>query len=152
MPESPPVLEELSRSECLRLIEGGGVGRVGINVEALPVVLPVDFALLHGDIVVRTVPGTKLNAALAGAVVAFQTDFSDKTSGGAWSVLVRGVARQLTTHEDLAAANTLGLRSWAVDAKEDCFVRIESTIVTGRRVRRACSMPRCQSDRLSGRG
>ena len=48
-------------------------------------------------IVVRTVPGTKLNAALAGAVVAFQTDFSDMSTGDAWSVLVRGFAHELTT-------------------------------------------------------
>jgi nitroimidazol reductase NimA-like FMN-containing flavoprotein (pyridoxamine 5'-phosphate oxidase superfamily) len=125
MPDSPPVLEELTRSECLKLVEGGGVGRVGINVEALPAILPVDFGILDQDIVVRTVPGTRLDAALTGAVVAFQADFTDRSSGDAWSVLVRGVAHKLTTREDLCAAKTLGLRSWAIDDKEDCFVRIK---------------------------
>jgi nitroimidazol reductase NimA-like FMN-containing flavoprotein (pyridoxamine 5'-phosphate oxidase superfamily) len=131
------VLEELTPSQCLGLIAAGGLGRVGINVEALPVILPVDFALLDDDIVVRTVPGTKLNAALAGAVVAFQTDFSDMSTGDAWSVLVRGVAQELTTNDDLREAHQLGLRSWSDDGSDDRFVRIESRIVTGRRLRSA---------------
>ena len=131
------VLEELTPSQCLALIAAGGLGRVGINVEALPVILPVDFALLDNDIVVRTVPGTKLNAALAGAVVAFQTDFSDTSTGNAWSVLVRGMAHELTNQDDLVEAHQLGLRSWSDDSSNDRFVRIESRIVTGRRLRSA---------------
>ena len=131
------VLEELTPTQCLGLIAAGGLGRVGINVEALPVILPVDFALLDDDVVVRTVPGTKLNAALAGAVVAFQTDFSDTITGDGWSVLVRGFAHELTNHDDLREAHQLGLRSWADDGSDDRFVRIESRIVTGRRLRSA---------------
>src|SRR5438309_310145 len=66
MANGRPLLEELTASQCLRLIAAGGLGRVGINVDALPVILPVDFAVLADDVVVRTVPGIKLNAARAG--------------------------------------------------------------------------------------
>jgi uncharacterized protein len=110
---------------------------VGISVEALPIILPVDYGLLDLDIVVRTVPGTKLNAALADAVVAFQTDFSDTTIEEGWSVLVRGFARELTSHDEIREAHKLGLCSWSDDGSDDRFVRIESRIVTGRRLRSA---------------
>ena len=49
--------------------------------QALPAALPVNFALLDGEIVFRTATGSKLAAALAKAVVAFQADDIDPNSG-----------------------------------------------------------------------
>ncbi|MGZ4140125.1 MAG: pyridoxamine 5'-phosphate oxidase family protein, partial [Actinomycetota bacterium] len=56
-------LRELSREECLELLAGAVVGRLGVSIRALPTILPVNFAVLRDRIVVRTVPGTKLDAA-----------------------------------------------------------------------------------------
>ena len=61
-------LELLSPEECEQLLAQQSIGRVGISMGALPVVLPVNYAMLDGDVVIRTGAGTKLDAALSGQV------------------------------------------------------------------------------------
>jgi len=90
-------LEVLSRSECLRLLATTPVGRVALSIGALPVVLPVNFALDGESVVFRTGPGSKLEAATRQAVVAFQADHVDLADETGWSVLLTGVARPSTT-------------------------------------------------------
>ena len=110
------------------------VGRIGVSVRALPVILPVNFVLVGESIVFRTIPGTKLDAATANAVVAFQVDSyaPDGTSG--WSVLVQGVSSEITDPEDLLALADIPLRAWAFDDRiATRFVRIESSFISGRR-------------------
>ena len=133
--ETERAIEVLAPAECLRLLASVPVGRVGVTIDALPAVLPVNFVVSDGAIVFRTVPGTKLDAATAGAVVAFEADsYGTAPSTGGWSVLVRGVAHELTETSALAKAGTLPLESWAWDGGADRFVRIEPTVLTGRRV------------------
>jgi len=128
-------IEVLAPAECLRLLASVPVGRVGVTIDALPAVLPVNFVVSGGAIVFRTVPGTKLDAATAGAVVAFEADsYGPVPSTGGWSVLVRGVAHELTETGALAKVGALPLESWAWDGGADRFVRIAPTVLTGRRV------------------
>jgi len=101
--------------------------------QALPAALPVNFALLDGEIVFRTATGSKLAAALAKAVVAFQADDIDPAFETGWSVLVQGWATLLSRPDDLARAHTLALRPWAPGERWH-FVRISSEVVTGRRL------------------
>ncbi len=126
---------ELGPEHCLELLGSVRVGRVGVTIDALPAVLPVNFALWNGAIVFRTVPGTKLDAAAAGAVVAFEADAYVSPSGrDAWSVLVRGIAREVTDPAELAQLLELPLDSWAWDGTADRYVCIEPTVITGRRI------------------
>ena len=128
-------IQELTPEECLTLLATVPVGRVGVTIDALPAVLPVNFVLSEGAVVFRTVPGTKLDAATSNAVVAFEADaYGPPGEPGGWSVLVRGVACELTGPDELEAARRLPLESWAWDGSADRFVKIEATIVTGRRV------------------
>jgi uncharacterized protein len=128
-------IEELSVVECMQLLATVPVGRVGITIDALPAVLPVNFVIHKGAVVFRTVPGTKLDAATAGTVVAFEADgYGLASHPQGWSVLVRGVAREVTDPGELDAARRLPLDSWAWDGGADRFVNIEPTLVTGRRV------------------
>lgn len=69
-----PTFEVLSPNDCLNLLATVSVGRVGVTIDALPVVLPVNFSLLDRAVVFRTVPGTKLDAATAGMGVVFEAD------------------------------------------------------------------------------
>lgn len=133
-------LEVLTRTECLRLLSSRHVGRVGVSIEALPVVLPVNYAVMDGDIVVRSGPGTKLDAALAGAVVAFEVDLVDEASETGWSVLVQGVATVIAEPAVLAQAQSLSLRPWAGGPK-DHFVRISSEHMSGRRLHSTAARP-----------
>jgi nitroimidazol reductase NimA-like FMN-containing flavoprotein (pyridoxamine 5'-phosphate oxidase superfamily) len=129
-----PHVEGLSRDECMALLDTATVGRVGVSVGAIPAVLPVNYVMDGDAIVFRTVPGTKLDAALTNAVVAFEADDFDWRHETGWSVLVRGIAREVTDEHALARVRRLPLRSWAFDGDADRFVRVDAELVTGRRI------------------
>jgi nitroimidazol reductase NimA-like FMN-containing flavoprotein (pyridoxamine 5'-phosphate oxidase superfamily) len=129
-----PVLEELSRPECLRLLGNVPIGRISYTRQALPALEPVNFALHDGAIVIRTNAGGKLAAATRRAVVAFQADDLDPVLWSGWSVTVVGTCEEVTDAEDIARLDKLGLESWAPGTKGH-FIRIVPGIVTGRRLR-----------------
>ena len=126
-------LTVLSREESLRLLATAHIGRVGLSAAALPVVLPVNFAVDGDEIAIRTAPGTKLDAALRNAVVAFEVDDFDPIYHTGWSVMVTGMARQLTSPEELRRAQALPLRAWAPGV-HDSFIAIPAQLVSGRRI------------------
>ena len=130
-----PVFEELDPDTCLRLLSREPVGRVALTARALPVVLPVNFALLDGDIVWRSAQGTKLNAAAAGFVVAFEVDRLQPDRKEGWSVMVQGLAHMITDPAELERAKQLGIESWALDGVADRYVRLVPNIVTGMQIR-----------------
>ena len=130
---APVELQSIPNEECSLLLAAGKVGRVGVSQGALPVVLPVNYAVLDGDIVIRTGAGTKLDAALAGAVVAFEIDHVDPVYHQGWSVLVQGRAHEVVDLEQLKRARALPLEPWAAGGG-DRFVRIVSERVSGRRI------------------
>jgi nitroimidazol reductase NimA-like FMN-containing flavoprotein (pyridoxamine 5'-phosphate oxidase superfamily) len=131
-----PRLEVLDREECLSLLSTVKVGRVGLSMKALPVVLPVNFAVLDGDVVFRTVSGTKFFAAVARAVLAFEADRYDPTGACGWSVLVQGASRVVEDPLDVSRLSTSTIDPWAVDGHADRFVRLEMDVISGRRFTR----------------
>lgn len=135
-PSSSPSLEELSRTDCLALLGSVHVGRLGVSVEALPSILPVNFSLVGERILIRCVPGSKLDAAVAQQVVAFEADDFDPGGAWGWSVLVRGRGTELSDPAEIAEAEALAPRPWAFDEQvANRLLAIETTIVTGRRFR-----------------
>lgn len=127
-------LEILTPEECRRLLATVPVGRVAVSVGALPAILPVNFALLDGDVIFRTAPGSKLDAAVRNAVVAFEADSVDPVYHTGWSVLVTGVAEEVTDAATLRAVAALPLEPWALDGLADHVVRIRSQMISGRRL------------------
>lgn len=129
-------LEVLDRDECLALLATVPVGRLGLSMGALPVVFPVNFCLADDEIILRTTPGSKLDAALHHAVVAFEADHIEGYGHTGWSVLVRGASRVLVRPSEIAHAETLPLRPWgAPTAEQDRFIAIGTDLVSGRRIR-----------------
>jgi len=131
------VFEELTPDACLTLMAGVPVGRVAVSVQALPVILPVNYVVRDGDVVFRTTAGTKLAAATAGTVVAFEVDQYSPDGASGWSVLVQGRATEITDAEEIARVRELPLLAWALDGAADHYVRIHMTMVSGRRFRPA---------------
>ena len=125
-------LEVLGREECLRLLRRQALGRIGLTSGALPLVLPVNYALAGDGIVLRTGRGTKLRAATERTVVAFEVDEVDPGGWLGWSVVVTGVAEEVTDPAEVARYRCLPLGPWS-PGKEERFVRISTDIVTGRR-------------------
>lgn len=126
-------VEVLGRQECLELLDNVPVGRIGLSVEALPVVLPVNFVRDGDRLVVATPEGHKTHAARWQTVVAFEADDWEPVSHRGWSVLVQGRARVLRNPAELASAKRLPLRPWGVHGPL-LHIAIEMERVSGRRV------------------
>ena len=126
-------LQHLSRDECLTLMASVPAGRIVYTRRALPAVELVNFALDHGDIVIRTDAGGKLAAATRGAVVAFEADQLDPAGQTGWSVTAVGPSSEVTDPGELARLATIGLRAWAPGTR-DHFIRISPVMLNGRRL------------------
>lgn len=130
-------IELLDRGECLRRLGSVPIGRLGLSVDALPVVVPVNFVLAAPPgtespvVVVRSANGSKLAAAQERSVVAFEIDGYDPFGHTGWSVLVQGVTRVLEG-DDRDWAERLPLAPWAIpDASS--FIALDTDVVQGRR-------------------
>ena len=126
-------LELLSEAQCRWLLAGAEVGRVGITVGALPAIFPVNYRLIDGAIVYWTAPGSKMSAAVAGAVVAFEVDDYQLTDRTGWSVLAVGRA-EVVTDPDMTARVIAAHLEPFVDGARTTLVRIEPTFLSGRRL------------------
>ena len=124
----------LDRAECLRLLGAATIGRVGLTSGALPTVLPVNFCLDGERILIRTTPGSKLDAAARNAVVAFEADDMDPIEHSGWSVMVTGVAREVALGSLDPHQRTV-LARWAPSANgETRVIAISTEVISGRRI------------------
>jgi transcriptional regulator with XRE-family HTH domain len=131
--DSPPVVTKLMPAECRRLIAPGGIGRIAFCTTSSPAVLPVNFAVVAGTIVVRTSEGTAI-AGHADEQVAFEVDHLDEALSQGWSVLVRGRAHHVTHLAELQIArNDAAIWPWP-GGDRDVYVRLIPDIITGRRI------------------
>jgi uncharacterized protein len=125
--------QELTESECLGLLAGQHLGRVVLVDDRGPIALPVNFVLDRNTVVFRSGDGTKLDAAVRGAPVAFEVDGADEATRTGWSVLVRGAASEITDPDAVARVRQLPLYPWAPGPKTH-YVRILPSALTGRRI------------------
>lgn len=128
---------ELDRAECLRLLAEGNVGRIAANVEhwAHPVLRPVNyiFDVLSQSVLIRSGLGSKLYAFLNSRRAAFEIDGIDPAGGVGWSVIVVGVAEEITHPAELGRIAELGLEPWGPGLKGH-WLRIRANTVSGRRI------------------
>ena len=125
-------LHILSRGECLELLAKAAIGRIAITDRALPVILPVNFAMDDGAVIFLSGRGSKLFAATRRAVVAFEIDGFDSVERRGWSVLVVGVARHVIEPAEVARLRLLNLRPYLDGPSQ--FVRIDTDRITGRQL------------------
>ena len=132
--------QELTRSECFRLLGAQRLGRVVLVDELGPAAFPVNYVVDGHAVLFRTDEGSKLDAALRGARVAFQIDGTDRVSRTGWSVLVRAEAVEVVDSGDLARVRELPLYPWAPGPKSH-YVRLLPAQLTGRRIAMPDSAP-----------
>ena len=138
---SEPVVEVLDETQCLSLIAGGGVGRIGYTSRFGPAVVPVNYHLHERTLVFRTglhssmVEDLRTGIADAEFNVAFEIDEIQRDTQEGWSVLVQGPAHFVDSQEELAPLAKLGVQPWAGGSKEQ-FMRIIPMHIGGRRIRR----------------
>lgn len=126
-------LERLDEAECWRLLRAGVVGRLAVGLGRGVDIFPVNYLVHRGDLLVRTVAGTKLAGAVLGGPVAFEVDEVDPVAGQGWSVVAHGRAEELTRLEAVFDAEDTGLEAWAAGAKDRWLV-VHVDDVSGRRL------------------
>lgn len=132
-----PALEPLTAAQCRAYLGTSGVGRLVFTEPRGPVAIPVNYATLGGDIVIRTSERATLASGTARSRVSFEVDHIDEALAEGWSVLVSGEARVVTAPAELDAVRSLGIAPWAGGDRET-YVRITGSDMTGRRIR-ACT-------------
>jgi nitroimidazol reductase NimA-like FMN-containing flavoprotein (pyridoxamine 5'-phosphate oxidase superfamily) len=127
--------EELSRDDCLELLHKNSVGRISGTAEGRPFIVPVNYAVDGDRVVFRTAPGTKLSG-VEFARVAFEIDGFDSTGHSGWSVVVEGVATDISDMIDERSRQlrALDLQPWPPGLKGH-WVAILPESITGRRLR-----------------
>jgi len=96
---------------------------------------PVNFIVFNEAVYFRTEPGTKLDAATAGSVVAFQADAYAPDGSAGWSVLAIGPCRRVDEGAEglVASGASDRLTAWPLSGHGHHTVRVDLVTVTGRR-------------------
>lgn len=102
-----------------------------MSSRALPMILPVRFALDRDRIVISTHDGSTLHKATRDAVVAFEADGLLADSHRAWSVHVNGIASHVGDPADADQLVTLRLPSWST-SQPPRFVSVSTDHIDGR--------------------
>ena len=128
-------MKTLSESECYELLNGGVVGRVGVTIDSKQVVLPVNYATDGHSVVIRVsaVGVLAINAPMA--QVAFEVDQIDDTNHKGWSVMLQGIAHDVTDSVDETSENLrrLSTAPWAPGEKS-CLLKITPQQISGRQL------------------
>jgi nitroimidazol reductase NimA-like FMN-containing flavoprotein (pyridoxamine 5'-phosphate oxidase superfamily) len=128
-------IEVISRMECVKLLAGEVVGRIGFVVAGRAEVLPVNYVLDGDAVVFRTAAGSKLAGGTRAPVV-FEVDRIDSTTRSGWSVVIHGLAQEVTSFDRVELRErvaALPVDPWAPGAKPH-LVRVVPDSITGRRV------------------
>lgn len=124
-----PTRRSLTPAESLDLLARASIGRIAVTRVGVPHVVPVNYAVVDGAVLFRSVPGSKLAACDSGAPVSFEVDEFDLVRHVGWSVLVSGRTELVTGEEELERVGGR-LDSW-VASPTDCVVRILPDLVSG---------------------
>lgn len=128
-------IETLDRTTCMELLATQEIGRLGFLSGGSPEILPVNYALDGDAVVFATATGTKLWGATRSPVV-FEVDDTDRATRSGWSVIIHGIAEEVT---DLGApallerVRALHVHPWAPGEKAH-LVRIAPRYLSGRRI------------------
>ncbi len=128
-------IEQLSNEECERILRSHSFGRIALADHGQPWIFPVNYAADDRAIVFRTTPGVKLSEAPMSRV-AFELDEVDPESGVAWSVMVQGVAYEISDAIDRLSES---LRRLVVEpmapGEREAWVAVIRHQISGRRFR-----------------
>jgi len=103
---------------------------LALIVDGRPDIFPVNHLVDRGTVVFRTAAGTKLTGAV-GHTVVFEVDGYDSRTASAWSVVVKGTAKEVIRLYDVLDVFELPLFPWH-SAPKPHFIRIEPESITGR--------------------
>jgi len=131
--ERDDVLEVLDEHQCLEYLHSGSLGRVAFTIDDELEIFPVNYACDGSIVVYRTARGTRLERGPRDRV-AFEVDGWDSNQHKGWSVVLKGVALDVTNGIDPFSK---ALRERKVvplaPGKRERWMAIYPAAITGRR-------------------
>jgi nitroimidazol reductase NimA-like FMN-containing flavoprotein (pyridoxamine 5'-phosphate oxidase superfamily) len=128
-------LEVLSEPMCRELLASRDLGRIAFPLGGDTEIFPVNYSTDGTIVVFRTGTGTKLAQSTVSRV-AFEVDEWDEAEKVGWSVVLKGVAQEVTLGSDPFAA---ALRARPVvplaPGEHDYWIAIYPATISGRRFR-----------------
>ncbi|MCQ1581109.1 helix-turn-helix domain-containing protein [Streptomyces parvus] len=124
---------ELDEATCWTRLGDHGVGRVALTLEDGPVVLPVNYQVLDGEVMFRTGDDSPL-AAAADTEIAFEADHFDDAFSRGWSVLIVGTVRPVADDDASQQLRKAAFSTpWAGQDREHVML-LGARRITGRRI------------------
>lgn len=122
----------MAEDACLLALRTERIGRIVLTQRALPVAVPVSYLVTADAVIVRVPDDGASDWHAAGSVVALEADAHDVDGG--WSVLVLGMANQVTDAAQIDLFDRTVPTTWADTPSSTAYVRIPFSLVTGRRL------------------
>ncbi|WP_422935109.1 pyridoxamine 5'-phosphate oxidase family protein [Sinomonas sp. P47F7] len=127
-----PSTGNLDDDACWEMLAAGIVGRLALVIDGHPEIFPVNYVLERRNIIFRTAAGKKLWGAETAEPAALEIDGYDPRQEEAWSVVVKGDMKVVSSQEEKDAADALHLEPWQPGVKEH-YIRLTPQVLTGRR-------------------
>lgn len=127
-------LEPVPPQACQRLLGLNDLGRLAWPNGTELMVVPVNYTLDGGDIVLRTDPGGPIAQTAVGAPAAFQVDDLHRDGHVGWTVLTQVSATLVKDPAERQRLQQRELQPWA-PGDRSCYVRLTITALSGRRLR-----------------
>lgn len=132
MSENTDVIQNLSDEESLELLATKTFGRLVVRRNDDMDLFPLNYLVHEGEIYFRTAEGSKLFSLTLNNDVLFEADNVDADSQEAWSVVVKGTARTLSSNAEIEAADQLPLKPWLPTLKYN-YVVVSPNEISGRK-------------------
>jgi nitroimidazol reductase NimA-like FMN-containing flavoprotein (pyridoxamine 5'-phosphate oxidase superfamily) len=125
---------DLSRDECEQLLRAGVVGRVAVSTPTGPHIVPINYSIVEGAIVIRTSPYSLLGTYGRDSMLALEIDQFDYEYQRGWSVVARGRADVVVEPDELEHIRSVwSPRPWASGSRT-LYLRVPLTELSGRRL------------------
>lgn len=122
----------IDEATCRRLLTQERIGRLGLSVGSLPVILPINYVVFDGRIVFRSEDGDKTRAAELGTVACLEVDQFDRFEHSGWSVLATG-RLSIAPPERVATYDRLPVVPWAL-REQSRFIEMTVELLSGRSI------------------
>lgn len=126
-------MTEMTLRECMQLLAANHFGRVAVNDDDGPVILPVNYILDGDSVLFRSGSGTKLRAGLRGSPASFEIDAVRERTRTGWSVVARGTLTDVYDPDEIARARRFPLEPFA-GGDRPYYLRLLVYEVSGRSI------------------
>jgi len=125
---------EMTTEECLELLHAGHVGRVAMATPMGPRIVPVDYAMHDGALVLATTPYTELGTYGVDTVLAFEIDHLDEDRRSGWSVVALGRSSRLRDTDQVLRRSEQWQASPWLAGRRPLYLQLRWRELAGRRI------------------